>query len=71
MSNSMQPQGLYTPGSSVHVISQAKLLEWVPKDLPDPEIEPVSPEFWVDSLPTEPPGKPGLFLVWGYYEYNF
>ena len=35
------------PYSSVHGISQAKILEWVaipsPGDLPDPEIEPVSP----------------------------
>ena len=26
--------------------------------LPDPEIKPVSPALQVDSLPTEPPGKP-------------
>ena len=30
-----------------------------PGDLPDPGIQPVSPELWADSLPTEPPGKPG------------
>ena len=34
-------------GSSVHGVSQARILEWVPfpspEDLPDPEIEPVSP----------------------------
>ena len=29
-----------------------------PGDLPDPGIEPRSPALWVDSLPTEPPGKP-------------
>ena len=37
------------PGSSVHVISQARTLEWVaishPRDLPDPGIEPVSLGF--------------------------
>ena len=27
-------------------------------DLPDPEIEPVSPALQADSLPTEPSGKP-------------
>ena len=27
-------------------------------DLPDPSIEPGSPAFQADSLPTEPPGKP-------------
>ena len=29
-----------------------------PVDLPDPEIEPGSPALQVDSLPTEPSGKP-------------
>ena len=29
-------------------------------DLPDPGIEPGSPALQADSLPAEPPGKPGL-----------
>ena len=29
-----------------------------PGDLPDPRIEPRSPVSQVDSLPSEPPGKP-------------
>ena len=29
-----------------------------PGDLPDPGIEPRSPAMQVDSLPSEPPGKP-------------
>ena len=29
-----------------------------PGDLPNPRIEPTSPAFQVDSLPSEPPGKP-------------
>ena len=29
-----------------------------PGDLPDPGIEPGSPALQVDSLPSEPPGKP-------------
>ena len=29
-----------------------------PGDIPDPEIEPRSPALQVDSLPSEPPGKP-------------
>ena len=29
-----------------------------PGDLPDPGIEPGSPELRADSLPSEPPGKP-------------
>ena len=53
------------PGSSVHEILQARILEWVaispPEDLADPGIEPTSPVssvLQVDSLPTEPLGKP-------------
>ena len=30
-------------------------------DLPDPGTEPRSPALQVDSLPSEPPGKPSLF----------
>ena len=30
-------------------------------DLPDPGIEPRSPELQAESLPCEPPGKPFLF----------
>ena len=29
-----------------------------PGDLPSPGIEPRSPTWWADSLPSEPPGKP-------------
>ena len=47
------------PGSSIHEIVQARLLERVtspsPRDLPDPGIEPRSPALQVDSLPSEPP----------------
>ena len=50
--------------SSVHGILQAGILEWVAipfsGDLPDPGIEPKSPALQVDSLPSEPPGKPFL-----------
>ena len=50
------------PGSSIHGIFQARILEWVafpsPGDLPDPGIEPWSPALQADSLPFEPPGKP-------------
>ena len=47
MSDSLQPHGLYSlPGSSVHGISQARILEWVAisslVDLPDPGIKPFS-----------------------------
>ena len=42
------------PGSSVHGILQARLLEWVaiasPGDLPDPGSEPASPALAAESL---------------------
>ena len=50
------------PGSSLHGILQARVLEWLPfpspGDLPDPGIEPGSPTFQADALTSEPPGKP-------------
>ena len=46
------------PGSSVHGILQARILEWVAirfsKGFPDPGIEPESPALQVDSLPSDP-----------------
>ena len=49
------------PGSPVHGILQARILEWAaipfPRDLPDPGIEPGSPALQADSLLTEPPGS--------------
>ena len=56
------PMDCRPPGSSVHEILQARILEWVgipfSRDLPDPVIEPRSPASQADSLPAEPPGKP-------------
>ena len=53
------------PGSSVHGISQARVLEWVaisvPGDLPDPGLElmsPASPAMAGRFFTTAPPGKP-------------
>ena len=49
------------PGSSVHGISQARILEWVafpsPEDLPDPEIEPTSPALAGGFFTNEPSGE--------------
>ena len=46
------------PGSSVHRILQARILEGLPfpppGDFPDPGTESESPALQVDSLPTEP-----------------
>ena len=50
------------PGSSVHGILQARILEWVAMPssgyLRHPGIEPRSPALQVASLPAEPPEKP-------------
>ena len=57
------PMDCNPPGSSVHGILQARILEWVAisfsGDLPNPGIEPGSPALQADSL-SEPPGKPRL-----------
>ena len=65
--DSVQPHGLYQPGSSVHWILQARILEnfSIPKelafpspgDLPNPGIKPKSPTWQADSLLSGPPGK--------------
>ena len=50
------PMDCSPPGSSVHGISQARILEWV--DTPDPGIKPaspVSPALAGGFLTTEPP----------------
>ena len=53
------PMDCRPPGSSVHGILQAKILEWYlfssPRDLPNPGIEPRSLALQADS--SEPPGK--------------
>ena len=65
------------PGSSVHGILQARILNGLPcpppgRHLPNPGIESRSPAFQVDSLPSEPPWKPkntgmgSLSLLQGY-----
>ena len=64
-------------GSSVHVILQAKiarLLEYVAipfsrplGDLPNPGIKPRSPALHIDSIPSEPSGKPIKSLWFTYY----
>ena len=50
------------PGSSVHGILQARILEWLPflslGDLPDPRIQPRSPALQADTLPLSHQGSP-------------
>ena len=56
------PMGCGPADSSVHGISQARIVEWVafppPGNLPDPGIEPTSPVLQVDSLPLSHWGRP-------------
>ena len=62
MSDSLQPHGLWQPGSSVHGFSRqgywSELPFPSPGDLPDSGIEPRSPSLQADYLLREPPGKP-------------
>ena len=59
ISDFLQPHTPYSPpGSSVHGILQARILESVaipfPGDLPYPETEPVCPPLQADFLPHDP-----------------
>ena len=58
------PMDCSLPGSSVHGILQARILEWAvisfSRDLSDPGIKPRSPALQADSLLSELPGKPLL-----------
>ena len=62
VSSSLWPYGPYLPGSSVHRIVQARILEWVAisfsRDLPNAGIEPVSRALAGGFFTTETPGKP-------------
>ena len=56
------PMDCSLPGSSVHGIPQARILECPsPGDLLDSGIEPGFPALQADSLLSEPPGKPSLY----------
>ena len=59
------PMDCSLPGSSVHGVLQARILEWffIPffKDLPDLGIKPESPALQADSFLSELPGKPIYF----------
>ena len=56
------PMDCGPPESSVHGISQARILEWFAisslGNLPNPGIKPASPALQVGSFTTEPLGKP-------------
>ena len=56
------PMDYGPPGSSVHGILQARILEWVvvppPRDLLNPGITTTSPALQADSLPLSHQGSP-------------
>ena len=56
------PMDCSPPGSSIHGILKARILEWIAvlfsQDLPNPGIELRSPALQADSLPSEPPRMP-------------
>ena len=61
------PMDHSSPGSSVHGLLQARILEWIAipfsRGFPDPGIEPGSPALQADSLPSEPPGNKHNFFI--------
>ena len=69
MHNSCDLMDCSLPGSSVHRILEARILEWVAISFSsDPGITPRSPALQADSLLSEPPGKPkslGFYLKRG------
>ena len=56
------PMDYSLPGSSLHGILQARILEWVAVSFSmgssRPRIDPMSPAFQAHALTSEPPGKP-------------
>ena len=64
------------PGSSIHGILQARILEWVAisfsRDLPNSRIEPGSPALQADALPYEPPwDECNCVVVWVFFGIAF
>ena len=71
------PMDCSLPGSSLHWIFQARILEWfafpLPGDLPDSGIEPNSPAFLslqVDSLPVSHWGRLSCGIYPLFYRYS-
>ena len=65
------PMDCSPPSSSVCGIFHARILEWgnhslLQGNLPNPGIKPTSPALQVDSLSSEPPGKPIRISVYVY-----
>ena len=65
----LRPHGLYTLFMEFSRLEYCSGLPFPsPRDLPNPGIEPRSPALQVDSLPSEPQGKP-VPLKWGLIPY--
>ena len=54
----VDPMDCSLPGSSVHGIFQARVLEWGAISYSRGSSRPGSPTLQADALPSEPPGKP-------------
>ena len=73
VSSSLGPYELYSPWNSPAQNTRVGSLSLLQGVLPNPGIEPRSPELQVDSLPAEQPGKPkttgvhSLSLLWGIF----
>ena len=66
-SSFVTPMDCSPPGSSVHGILQARILEWIAISFSrgSPGIEPGSPTLEAGALTSEPPGKPhSNILAW-------
>ena len=61
------PMDCNPPGSSIHGILQARILEWVAvsssRGSSQPPGEPRSPALQADALPSEPAGKPNFAFI--------
>ena len=55
------PMDCSKPGSSIHGISQARILEWIvnsfSRGFPQTRDQTRSPALWADALPSEPSGN--------------
>ena len=65
MSDSLRPQGLYSPWNSPGQNTGVGSRFFLQGIFPNPGIEPRSPALQVDSLPAEPPGKPKTNILYG------
>ena len=68
------PMGWSPPGSSIHGILQAQILEWVAISFsrgifPTQESNPGLLHWQADSLLSEPPGKPGAGQTSGHFSH--